>query len=114
MMLRAEISPNFNTMPQESRRQQKINRLIQKEISDIISRQSGILFGSALVTVTNVYITPDLLTARIYISIFNSTNPEGIPAILEEHKKEFRKELGNRLRFQLRRIPDLEDRKSVV
>jgi len=66
------------------------------------------LFGSALVTISRVYVTPDLLIARVYVSIYNVKDTDEVFGLIEFQKKEIRKLLGNRLRHQLRRIPELE------
>jgi ribosome-binding factor A len=92
----------------ESRRQKKISKEILKEITDIFQKRGLSVFDNAMVTVTNVHITPDLLIARIYLSIFNVKDKEGLLKRISDHNGEIRYELGNRMRHQLRRIPELE------
>lgn len=92
----------------ESRRQQKISKEIQKEISDIFQKKGLSIADNAMITVTDVYITPDLLIARIYVSLFNVDDKESILKLISEHAGELRYELGKRMRHQLRRIPELE------
>ena len=91
----------------ESRRQKKIARLVQKEVSDIFQKDGPAIYGSAFVTVTNAYVTPDLLVARIYLSVMGKGKEDAL-AQIEQHKNEVRHKLGNQLRHQLRKIPDLE------
>ncbi|MFQ5334893.1 MAG: ribosome-binding factor A, partial [Flavobacteriales bacterium] len=51
-------------------RQQKVGRLIQKEIADIFIKEGSPLCGQAMLTVTRVRMSPDLGFARVYISVF--------------------------------------------
>jgi ribosome-binding factor A len=52
----------------ESKRQQKFGRQIQKDLSDIFQKEFRELFGNAMVTVTDVKVSPDLSVARVYLS----------------------------------------------
>lgn len=92
----------------ESRRQQKIGKLIQKEISSILQKDGPTFYGSALVTITHVRMTPDLLTARVYLSIYNSKTGDEILDAIVQNTSEIRFRLGNSVRNQLRRVPELE------
>lgn len=93
----------------ESKRQKQVAREIQKEISKIFQKKGLTVVQGAMLTITRVFVTPDLLQARIYISIFNAKDSkEAILALIEAHNKEIRYELGNAMRHQLRRIPELE------
>ena len=55
----------------ETTRQQKIERLIQKELSDMLQRQTQQAPG-VLVSVSRVRISPDLSVCRGYLSVFPS------------------------------------------
>lgn len=90
----------------ETTRQQKISRLIQKELSDIFQRQTQATHG-VLVSVSAVRVSPDLAIARAYLSIFPSEKGKSILANINQHAREVRYELGKRTRFQLRIIPEL-------
>lgn len=92
----------------ESRRQRKVSKEILKEITDIFQKNGLSVVDNAMITVTNVYVTPDLLIARIYISVYNVKEKDAILKRISEHGSEIRYELGNRMRHQLRRIPELE------
>ncbi len=65
------------------------------------------MFSGKMITVTTVRITPDLGQARIFLSIFPSPGKEDFKKILQEHTGHIRHELGNRVRHQLRIIPEL-------
>ena len=45
--------------------------------------------------------------AKIYLSLFKQKDPEALLETIRLHTKEIRKELGNRIRNQVRIIPDL-------
>ena len=92
----------------ESRRQQQIGKEIQKELGNIFQKSGPNFFGRAFVTITNVNITPDLLIARIYLSIYNVKDKEAVLDQIRSHVNEIRHQLGNKMRHQLRRIPELE------
>ena len=91
----------------ESTRQSKISRLIQKELSEIFLLQAKSMNG-VLVSVTSTRISPDLSIARVYVSVFPSDRSDEIVKNLNTNMRSIRFELGNRLRHQLRIIPELK------
>ena len=91
----------------ETTRQNKIARLIQKELSDIFLLQAKSMNG-VIVSVTNVRVTPDLTIAHAYISVFPSGRSEEIVNNLNANMNSIRYDLGTRVRFQLRVIPELK------
>lgn len=91
----------------ETTRQNKIARLIQKELSEIFLLQTKSMHG-VLVSVSVVRISPDMSYARAYLSVFPSERSEEIVNNINANMKSIRYELGNRLRFQLRIIPELK------
>jgi ribosome-binding factor A len=92
----------------DSTRQQKYNRLFQKEIGELFQKEGYNFFGKAFVTVTNVSVSPDLGIAKIYISIFGSKDPKAVMQQIEKHHKEIRKLFGNQIRHQARIVPELK------
>lgn len=91
----------------ETTRQNKIARLIQKELSDIFLKQAKSING-VIVSVTAVRISPDLSIAKAYISVFPSEQSATIVENLNANMGGIRFELGNRVRHQLRIIPELK------
>ena len=91
----------------DTTRQQKISRLIQKELSDMCQKQTAALHG-VLVSVSAVRISPDLSVCRGYLSIFPSERSAEILENINGNVRELRYELGRRLRYQLRIIPELK------
>ncbi len=94
-------------MMNESKRQQKVARLLQKDLSDIIHKDKMGIFGSSFVTVAAVGVTPDLSIARVYLSMFME-NKEELLEKINHHKSEIRRELGNKIGKQVRIVPDLQ------
>ena len=92
----------------ETTRQNKIARIIQKELSDIFLLQTKAMNGGVLVSVSVVRISPDMSVARAYLSIFPSERSEEIVKNINNNMKSIRYELGNRVRHQLRIIPELK------
>lgn len=91
----------------ETTRQNKIARLLQKELSDIFLLQAKSMPG-ILISVSAVRISPDLSVARAYLSIFPSEKAEEMIKNINENMKSIRYELGTRVRYQLRIIPELK------
>jgi len=90
----------------EGTRLSKIERLLQKELSELFRRQTALMRGT-LVTVSVVRVAPDLSLAKAYLSIFPSDKGEEMMKSIEKNKKTLRYDLGQRVRTQLRRIPEL-------
>jgi len=89
-------------------RQNKIARLIQKDLSEIFVLKSKDLFQGKLISVTSVRVTPDLAEAKIYVSIFPSAKAPEVVAEIEAVNKLIRHELAQKVKSQLRIIPDLK------
>lgn len=91
----------------ETTRQQKIARLLQKELSDMFRLQTQGMHG-VLVTVSTVRISPDMSYCRAYLSVFPSERSAEIVDNINKNVKTVRYELGKRVRYQLRIIPELK------
>lgn len=90
----------------EGTRLNKIERLLQKELSELFRRQTAMMRGT-LVTVSRVRISPDLSVAKVYLSIFPSEKGKELIESVEKNKKTLRYDLGQIVRLQLRKIPEL-------
>lgn len=90
----------------ETTRQAKISRLIQKELSEILRLQTAKTHGT-IISVSAVRISPDLSIAKAYLSIFPSAKSQEILENLTRNSKTIRYELGQKVRLQLRKIPEL-------
>ncbi len=88
-------------------RQLQVAREIQKEMAEIIRSKGMAAFQGALVSVSEVKISPDLSIAKIYVSVFPSDKSEAVMSILDENSRALRGELGNKMRNQLRIVPEI-------
>jgi ribosome-binding factor A len=92
----------------EGKRQKQIGGLIQEEINFIFQRLGLNMINGGMVSISSVKITPDLLEARIYLSVFNAVDNKAALKKIEERAWEVKKELAARVKHQLRRIPELK------
>lgn len=90
----------------ESTRQAKIARLLQKELSEILRVQTAKTHG-IIISVSAVRISPDLSIARAYLSVFPSAKSTEIIESLNHSAKTIRYDLGQKVRYQLRKVPEL-------
>ncbi len=90
-----------------STRQLKFARLIQKEISDIFQRDKRGILDNTFITVADVKVSPDLGVAKIYISMMLAKDKQAVLEKINGRKGEIRKALGDKIRKQVRIIPEL-------
>jgi ribosome-binding factor A len=93
---------------EESKRQKQVAGLIQEEITKIFQRLGLSMVEGGMISISSVKITPDLLEARIYVSLFKVADEKIIMKKLENRSWEIKKELAARVKHQLRRIPELK------
>lgn len=92
----------------ESKRQQKVGRQIQKDLGDIFQKEAKHLISGSFITITAVRMTPDLGIARAYISFLPDKNKRILLEGIQENTRFIRQKLGERVRHQLRIVPDLQ------
>ena len=93
---------------QETPRQQKINKLLQKEVATLL--QQAIREGSVsnlLVSVTKVHVTSDLSISKVYLSIFPTKDSKSYLKTLQENSYQIRYDLAKKMKNQLRKVPEL-------
>ncbi|MBQ8097999.1 MAG: 30S ribosome-binding factor RbfA [Bacteroidaceae bacterium] len=90
----------------EKTRQSKIARLVQKELSEMFLLQTKAMPG-VLVTVSNCRVSPDLSYCNVYLSVFPSSKAQEMVDNITTNVRTVRYDLGQRLRYQLRIIPEL-------
>jgi ribosome-binding factor A len=91
----------------ESLRQQKVNKLLAKELAEIFRANSRTLFAGAFITVTGVRVSPDLGSAKVYVSIMGHKDRKAVFEMIKAQASVIRKKLGDIVRRQLRVTPDL-------
>lgn len=90
-----------------STRQLKVGREIQRELAEIIRSRGMAAFGGAMVTVSEVRVSPDLSVAQVFVSIFPSAKAQEVMSMLEGDVKMYRGELGRKVGRQLRIVPEI-------
>ena len=93
---------------EESKRQKQIAQLIQEEMTVIFRKEGLNMINGGMVSISKILVTPDLLEARIHLSFFKIDDVKAVMATIKEKMGELRGALGNKLRHQLRRIPELQ------
>lgn len=91
-----------------STRQLKVGRELQRDLAEIIRARGMAFFGGAMLTVSEVRVSPDLAIAKVYVSIFPSAKQQEVMRTLEVEKASIRGELGRAVAKQLRIVPELD------
>ena len=92
----------------DSTRQQKIARLIKRDIAEILQKDMADITRGTLVTVTAARVSPDLGYAKLYLSVFPFDRSAEMLDKIKEQNWIIRKMLGARIRNQLKIVPELE------
>ena len=92
----------------ETIRQKKVSRLLQKELSTIFHKQAPSLLGNVMASVTIVRVSADLANANVFVSIFPVDDSQKALDIIKHNSGLFRKDLGGRVKHQLRKVPFIE------
>ncbi len=92
---------------EENKRQKQVGKLVMEELSDIFQREGMNIVDGGMVSISKVIITPDLLEARVYLSFFQVKDQNALLRRITDRGWEWRKALGNRVKDQLRRVPEL-------
>src|SRR5258708_4779091 len=93
---------------QEGKRQRQVAGVIQGELDDIFRRLGLNMINGGMVSISSVKVTPDLLEARIYLSVFKVEDVTMAMKKIEDRAWEIKRELAGRVKHQLRRIPVLQ------
>lgn len=93
---------------EEGKRQKQIAGVINEEMNTIFQRMSLSMLEGGMVSISSVKVTPDLLEARIYLSLFQVKDKKAVMQKIEAKAWEIKKELAARIKHQVRRIPELK------
>lgn len=93
---------------EEGKRQKQVAGVLQQELNDIFVRLGLNILDNGMISISNVKVTPDLLEARIYLSLFQVADTAATLKKIEDRAWEIKKELSLRVKQQLRRIPVLQ------
>ena len=89
----------------EGKRQRQVAGVIQQEMNEIFNRLGLSMINGGMVSISSVKITPDLLEARIYLSLFQVSDTDATMKKIDSKAWEIKKELAERIKHQVRRIP---------
>jgi ribosome-binding factor A len=88
-------------------RTERLGSVIQKDLGHIL--QQGYQQSGSIISVTGVRVTPDLMSAKVFISVFApGKDDDAIFQYLDEQNANIRMELAAKIRHQVRRIPELD------
>jgi ribosome-binding factor A len=92
-----------------SLRQEKVAKQVQQDLAVIFQQNSKAMFGGAFITVTVVRMSPDLRTAKAYLSFFanSGSNKEEFIEHVRSKTSVIRGKLGNKIGQQVRNVPEL-------
>lgn len=93
---------------EEGKRQKQIAGLLNEEMNTIFQRLGLSMIDGGMISISAVKVTPDLLEARFYLSLFQVKDTEAGLAKIESRHHEIKKELASKVRHQLRSIPVLK------
>lgn len=91
-----------------SKRNLQIAEIIKRNMGMVFFQEGGYIYGDALVTVTNVILTPDGSESKIYLSVYNTENKEAVVATITNHTHRLRQLLAHRIKKHVRRIPTVQ------
>ncbi len=90
-----------------SPRQHKVSRLIQKDMAEMLQLFAKNWLPGVLLSVTSVRVSPDFALAKVFVSVFPSDKSDAVLEMLNKKNKEIRYQLGQRVKNQLRKIPEI-------
>ncbi|MGL6022241.1 MAG: ribosome-binding factor A [Chitinophagaceae bacterium] len=93
---------------EESKRQKQVSSQIQRYMSEIFQQKGWSIYEGGICTIQKVYVTSDLLEARIYLSLFKIKNQTCFMEMIENCSWEIKKELVKKIKDQLRLMPTLK------
>lgn len=93
---------------EEGKRQKQVAAVVTEELNDIFRRLNLNMIHGGMVSISSVKLTPDLLEARIYISMYKVEDEKAALKKIENQAWEIKRELTSRVKNQLRRMPVLK------
>jgi ribosome-binding factor A len=92
----------------EGKRQKQVAAVLQEELNEIFRKLGLSMVHGGMVSISSVKVTPDLLEARIYLSLFQIEDPTAAMKHIEDRAWDIKKHLADKVKHQLRRIPVLQ------
>ena len=92
----------------QNKRQQQVGKMVHHALGEIIQKQGYEFLGKAFVTISGIEVTPDLMVAKVYISVYNVEDKETVLNSMKGSGTWLRKRVGAKIRNKVRQIPQLE------
>lgn len=92
----------------QNKRQQQVGELVKRHFSVVLQQEGSYIYQDALVSITNVIMSPDLKYAKIYLSVYNREDKANVILELEAEKSRLKSAFGTRIRKHIRRIPEID------
>ncbi|WP_235296729.1 30S ribosome-binding factor RbfA [Portibacter marinus] len=90
-----------------SKRNLQVAEIIKRNMGMVFFQEGPYIYGDALVTVTNVQVTPDMSQSKIYLSIYNTDDKNAVVEMVQQHTHRLRQLLAHRIKKHVRRIPTI-------
>jgi len=100
-------SPKVKVMI-EGKRQKQVAAVLQEELNEIFRKLGLNMIHNGMVSISSVKVTPDLLEARIYLSLFQIEDANAAMKHVEDRAWEIKKHLADKIKHTVRRIPVLQ------
>ena len=92
----------------ESKRQRQTGETIRRHFGVVLQQEGSYIYGvGPFVTVTKVFVTPDISQAKIYLSVFNVEDKQAVIDKVTESTHSLKKSLVHRIRKHVRRMPEI-------
>jgi len=104
-----EIQKSHSTFVRmASKRQKQVEAMIKRNFSMVLQGEGSYIYDDALVTVTNVIVSPDFGLAKIYLSVYNTQNKQAVLLKMEDQRHRLKQQFSIRVRKHMRRIPEID------
>jgi len=91
----------------ETKRQKQTAEVIRRHLGHVLMMEGSYIYGSALVTITRVKVTPDMSESKVYLSIYNAKDKDKILESIRKSTHTLKRNLSSRIRKHVRRIPKI-------
>ena len=93
---------------EEGKRQKQVAAVLSEDLNDIFRRLNLNMINGGMISIASVKVTPDLLEARIYVSMYKVEDQQAARKKIENQGGAIKRDLAARVKHQLRRIPVLK------
>lgn len=88
-------------------KQRQVAEVIKRGFSTVLQNRGSYIYGNTIVSVTNVFLSPDMRVAKIYLSIFNTQDKDSVLELIQSHYSSLKQDLVKLIRNHVRVIPEI-------